>query len=63
MAPVKSAVHILWPDYLAVVQGAKQLSELDYLNLSATALLDDVVWWANALNAARQAEPMQAKAA
>ena len=63
MAPVKSAVHVLWPDYLAVVQGAKQLSELDHLNLSATALLDDVVWWANALKAARQAEPMQAKAA
>lgn len=63
MAPVKSAVHILWPDYLAVLQGAKQLSELDHLNLSATALLDDVVWWANALKAARQAEPMQAKAA
>lgn len=63
MAPVKSAVHILWPDYLAAVQGSKQLSDLDHLNLSATALLDDIAWWASALKSARQTDTLQAKAA
>ncbi|WP_353644990.1 NAD(P)H-dependent oxidoreductase [Mesorhizobium sp. WSM2239] len=52
MAPTKAAVHILWPDYLAVLQG-KKLEEIDHLNQAATAMLDDVAWWAKVLKAAR----------
>jgi NAD(P)H-dependent FMN reductase len=52
MAPTKAAVHILWPDYLAVLQG-KKLEELDHLNQAAGAMLDDVAWWAKVLKAAR----------
>ena len=63
MAPVKSAVHIGWADYLPVMQGQKTLEELDHLNQNATALLDDVVWWARALKAARENNSLQAKAA
>lgn len=63
MAPVKAAVHIGWSDYLPVAQGQKRLDELDHLNQNATALLDDVVWWANALRAARDATALQAEAA
>lgn len=53
MAPVKSAVHIGWADYLSLAQGEKKLEDLPHLNQAAAALLDDVVWWANALKAAR----------
>ena len=60
MAPVKSAVHIGWADYLPVAQGQKKLEDLDHLNQAATALLDDVVWWAKALKAARAAPAAKA---
>ncbi|AZN95929.1 NADPH-dependent oxidoreductase [Mesorhizobium sp. M9A.F.Ca.ET.002.03.1.2] len=56
MAPVKSAVHISWGDFLAVRQGEKKLDEIEHLNQSATALINDVAWWAKALKAARQAD-------
>src|SRR6266404_13706 len=35
MAPIRSAVHILFPDYLAVVKDGKKLSELDHLHQTA----------------------------
>jgi len=63
MAPVKAAVHIVWADYLPVAQGQKKLEDVEHLNQNATALLDDVVWWAKALRAARQAEAVTAQAA
>jgi NAD(P)H-dependent FMN reductase len=56
MAPVKSAVHISWGDFLAVRQGEKKLDEIEHLNQSATALINDVAWWARVLKAARQAD-------
>jgi NAD(P)H-dependent FMN reductase len=56
MAPVKSAVHIAWADFLAVRQGEKKLEELEHLNQAATALINDVAWWAKVLKAARQAD-------
>lgn len=62
MAPVKPAVHIAWADYLAV-SGGKKLAELGHLNQAATALLDDVAWWANVLKAARENDAKLAEAA
>ncbi|MER8482959.1 NADPH-dependent FMN reductase [Mesorhizobium sp. M1322] len=56
MAPVKSAVHIAWADFLAVRQGEKKLEDLEHLNQAATALVNDVAWWAKVLKAARQAD-------
>ncbi|AEH86828.1 MULTISPECIES: NADPH-dependent FMN reductase [Mesorhizobium] len=56
MAPVKSAVHIVWADFLAVRQGEKKLEELEHLNQAATALVNDVAWWAKALKKARDAD-------
>jgi len=65
MAPVKSAVHIAWADFLAVKQGEKKLDELEHLNQAATALVNDVAWWAKVLKAARAADAIaeEAKAA
>lgn len=62
MAPVKSAVHILWPDYVAINNGGK-LAEMDHLNQGANAMLDDLAWWAVALKDAREADVSEKKAA
>ena len=35
MAPIRSAIHILFPDYLAVIKDGKPLSELEHLNQAA----------------------------
>jgi NAD(P)H-dependent FMN reductase len=56
MAPVRSAVHIAWADYLAVKEGGRKLGDFEHLNQSARALVDDIVWWAKALKDAREAE-------
>ncbi len=48
---MKSAVHIGWADFLPLMQGEKKLEDLAPSNQAATALLDDVVWWAKALSA------------
>ena len=37
MAPTRAAVHILLPDFLAVLQQGKKLEELAHLNQSAAA--------------------------
>jgi hypothetical protein len=56
MAPVKSAVHIAWADFLAVKQDGKKLEEFEHLNQAASALVNDVAWWAKALKKAREAD-------
>ena len=53
MAPIRSAVHILFPDYLAVIKDGKPLSELEHLNQAARQMLDQLAWWTAALKAAR----------
>ena len=53
MAPIRHAVHILAPVYLAVAQEGKKLEEFDYLNQAADTMLDQLKWWVDALNAAR----------
>jgi NAD(P)H-dependent FMN reductase len=53
MAPIRTGVHILFPDYLAVVKEGKKLGELPHLNQAATSMLDQLAWWTGALKAAR----------
>ncbi|TPJ39625.1 NADPH-dependent FMN reductase [Mesorhizobium sp. B2-6-5] len=62
MAPVKSAVHIAWDDFLAVRQGEKKLEDLEHLNQAAAALVNDVAWWAKVLKAARAADAIAGEA-
>ena len=56
MVPVRAAVHIAGGDFMAVhplgQNGPIEAIE-DHLTAGATALLDDIVWWANATMAAR----------
>ena len=54
MAPIRTAVHIQVPVYLAVLKEGKQLSEFDFLNQSAKDMLDQLAWWTNALKVARE---------
>lgn len=61
MAPIRAAVHIQFPVYLAVVKEGKSLSDFEDV-LQPNAMLDQLVWWTHALKAARGAEG-QARAA
>ncbi|MCG6857244.1 MAG: NAD(P)H-dependent oxidoreductase [Salaquimonas sp.] len=62
MAPIRSGVHILLPDYMAVVQGEKQLGEIEHLNKGADDMLDQFDWWLQILTAARN-DDVEAQAA
>jgi hypothetical protein len=53
MAPIRAAVHIQIPVYLAVLKEGKKLEEFDVLQQNAKDMLDQFIWWANALKAAR----------
>jgi len=54
MAPIRTAVHILFPAYLAVVKEGKKLGDFDYLNQNAQDMLQQLLWWTNALKTARE---------
>jgi len=53
MAPTRAGVHIQGADFMAAARQGKPLSELEYLQPLAKAMLDDLVWWVNALKTAR----------
>jgi NAD(P)H-dependent FMN reductase len=60
MAPIRTAVHIQLPVYLAVVKEGKKLSDFDFLNLEAKGMLDQLMWWTNALKVARETAELRA---
>jgi NAD(P)H-dependent FMN reductase len=53
MAPTRTGVHIQGADFMAVWQQGKDIKELTYLEQNAKTMLDELLWWANALKAAR----------
>ena len=55
MAPTRFGVHIMGADFMAARQG-KSLHEIEHLQGSVKAMLDDLAWWANALKAAREGQ-------
>jgi len=54
MAPIRTAVHILAPQYLAVAREGKKLGEFEFLNQGARDMLDQLAWWTKALKTARE---------
>ncbi|MDH2384151.1 NAD(P)H-dependent oxidoreductase [Bradyrhizobium sp. CER78] len=56
MAPVRSAVHLGMVEFLGIWQQGKSFDDFPHLEQSATAMLDDIAWWARALKSARQAQ-------
>ena len=54
MAPIRTAVHIQMPVYLAVLKEGKTLADFDVLQQNAKDMLDQLAWWTDALKAARE---------
>jgi NAD(P)H-dependent FMN reductase len=54
MSPIKQEVNIAMEPYLGIVQGGRSLNDYDYLVQSREAMFDHLVWWGEALKAARQ---------
>ncbi len=53
MAPIRQEVNIAMEPYLGVMQKGLSLNHYDYLVQARTALFDNLVWWGEALKAAR----------
>ena len=49
MAPIRAAVHIQIPVYLAVIKGEKRLNDFPELAQGAKDMLDQFTWWLRAL--------------
>lgn len=62
MAPIRTAVHIMWPVMVEAKEG-KNLAEFDFLQDGAKGMLDQLAWWTKALKTARVADEQQAEAA
>jgi NAD(P)H-dependent FMN reductase len=60
MAPVKHEVNIAMAEYLGVVQQGKALDDFPHLVAARTAVFEQMVWWGNALKAARGVEVAKA---
>ena len=54
MAPTRTGVHIQGADFMATWREGKSLTALTHLEPNVKAMLDELVWWANALKAARE---------
>ena len=63
MAPTRTGVHLQGADFMAVHQGKKELAELEYLQPNVQSMLDELLWWTNALKAAREATAGDTRAA
>jgi len=54
MAPIRHGVHIQGPAYLSVLREGKSLHDFEPLNQAARLMLDQLMWWVDALKAARE---------
>jgi NAD(P)H-dependent FMN reductase len=55
MAPVRNAVHIGMVEFLGIWQQGKSFEDFPHLAQAASAMFDDIAWWAKALKSAREA--------
>lgn len=54
MAPIKHEVNVAMEPFLGVLQQGKTLDDYPYLVTARNAVFDNLVWWGNALKAARE---------
>jgi NAD(P)H-dependent FMN reductase len=54
VASVRSAVHIGLAEFLGILQQGKTFADYPYLAQSATAMLDDLLWWTDTLKHGRE---------
>jgi NAD(P)H-dependent FMN reductase len=59
MAPIKQEVNIAMEPYLGIVRDGHTLNDYEYLVQSRTAMFDHLVWWGEALKAARHTASTQ----
>lgn len=57
MAPMRSAVHIAGADFMGLFMQGKTFVDMPHLEPGARAMLDDLLWWAQALRSARMQTP------
>ncbi|MBL8576704.1 MAG: NAD(P)H-dependent oxidoreductase [Mesorhizobium sp.] len=62
MTPIRHAVHIVWGDFIQMLQQGKKIEEFEHLNQAALTALEDLAWWAKVLKTARE-DDVQAKQA
>jgi NAD(P)H-dependent FMN reductase len=55
-APLRATVNIGLTEYLGLATQGKQFADYPWLGQSAERLLDDIIWWTDALRAGRMAE-------
>jgi len=53
MAPLRSAVHIAGADFIGMLMHGKTFADMPHLEPGARAMLDDLLWWVQALKSAR----------
>lgn len=56
MVTMQTAVHIPFGDYLAITKGETEIGKLEHLDRSAGKMLEQLAWWARALQSARSEE-------
>lgn len=54
MAPIRHEVNIAMEPFLGILQGGHTLNDYPYLAQSRALMFDHLVWWGEALKAARQ---------
>lgn len=57
MVPTRAAVHIAGADFMPMFLHGKSFAESPHLESAARAMLDDFIWWVQALKAARTELP------
>ena len=60
MAPTRSGVHIGGGDFIGMLMQGKTFADMPHLDPTAVVMLDELVWWVNALKAARDAASQKA---
>lgn len=58
MAPTRNGVHIQGGDFFDALQNGRDIASLPYIGPNADMMLEELVWWANALSVARAAAPV-----
>ena len=60
MAPTRSGVHIGGADFVGLLMHGKTFADMPHLEPTVHTMLEELAWWAYALNAAREEAPAQA---
>jgi NAD(P)H-dependent FMN reductase len=63
MVPIRHEVNIAMEPYLGIVQKGRSLNDYDYLVQSREVMFDQLVWWGEALKAARERTAAGSRAA